>query len=163
MMRVVVLADTHIRAGRSRALPALVWDAIEHCQLVLHAGDVVDHTLLDAMADRGCVPITVHGNNDASLPDLPERRELDIEGVHIAMVHETGATKGRPARVRRWFPDADVVVFGHSHDPCNEWHDGQLLFNPGSPTERRRQPHHSFGVLELGAGRVVKSEIVLVN
>ena len=162
-MRVVVLADTHIRAGRSRALPTQVWDAIEDCQLVLHAGDVVDATLLDAMTERGWPPITVHGNNDAALPDLPDRLEFDIEGVRIAMIHETGATKGRPARVRRWFPNADVVVFGHSHDPCNEWHDGQLLFNPGSPTERRRQPHHSFGVLELDDGCVVKSEIVLVS
>jgi putative phosphoesterase len=163
MMRVVVVADTHMRAGRARTLPAQVWDAIDRSQLVLHAGDVVDHTLLDAMAERGKAPVTVHGNNDAALPHLPERRELEIEGVRVAMVHETGATKGRPARVRRWFPDATVVVFGHSHDPCNEWHDGQLLFNPGSPTERRRQPHHSYGVLDLDAGRVVKSEIVLVN
>src|SRR6185295_18140581 len=85
VMRVVVLADTHIRAGRSRALPTQVWDAIDDCQLVLHAGDVVDATLLDALAVRGRPPITVYGNNDAALPDLPERRELDIEGVRIAM------------------------------------------------------------------------------
>ena len=76
------------------------------------------------------------------------------------MVHESGASKGRPARLRKWFPDAHVVVFGHSHMPCNEWHDGRLLFNPGSPTERRREPLHSYGVLELGAGRVIRHQIV---
>ena len=90
---------------------------------------------------------------------LPERVQFDIEQVRVAMVHDSGATKGRPARLRKWFPDAQIVVFGHSHTPCNEWHDGQLLFNPGSPTERRREPMHTFGVIEIDAGRVVRNEI----
>jgi hypothetical protein len=83
--------------------------------------------------------------------------------VHVALVHETGAAKGRPARVRRWFPDADVVVFGHSHTPLNDWHDGQLLFNPGSAVERRREPVRSYGLLDLADGRVARHEIVLVT
>ena len=160
MLRVVVLADTHLRAGRFRQLPDTVWAAIAGCQLVLHAGDVVDASLLDAL-DAAQVPYrAVLGNNDVTLRDtLPERIQLELDQVRIAMVHDGGATKGRAARLRRWFPDAQLVVFGHSHTPCNEWHDGQLLFNPGSPTERRRQPSHTFGVLELDEGRVTKNEI----
>jgi putative phosphoesterase len=156
----VVLADTHLRAGRPRQLSDAVWAAVDDCQLVLHAGDVVDGSLLDAFAERHVPYRAVLGNNDLTLRDaLPERLEFDVEGVRIAMIHESGATKGRPARLRRWFPDAQVVVFGHSHAPCNEWHDGQLLFNPGSPTERRQQPARTFGVIEIDAGRVTSSEI----
>jgi putative phosphoesterase len=160
VLRVVVLADTHLRAGRNRQLPDAVWAAIADCQLVLHAGDVVDVSLLDALDERLVPYRAVLGNNDLTLRDaLPERLEFDIEGVRIAIVHESGATKGRPARLRRWFPDAQVVVFGHSHAPCNEWHDGQLVFNPGSPTERRQSPVRTFGLIELDAGRVASSEI----
>jgi predicted phosphodiesterase len=80
------------------------------------------------------------------------------------MVHDSGARKGRPARMRRWFPDADVVVFGHSHEPIDdEGVDGQRLFNPGSPTQRRRQPHRSMGVLELGGGRILDHRIVTLD
>ena len=160
-MRIVVLADTHLREGRPRRLPDTVWAAIAECQLVLHAGDVVDRTLLDAL-DATEVPYhVVLGNNDHALQgSIPERIEIDLERVRVAMVHESGASKGRPARLRKWFPDAHIVVFGHSHMPCNEWHDGRLLFNPGSPTERRREPLHSYGVLELGAGRVIRHQIV---
>ena len=155
-----MLADTHLRAGRPRQLPDAVWSAIADCQLVLHAGDVVDGSLLDALDARQVPYRAVLGNNDLTLHDvLPQRLEFDRDGVHVAMVHDSGATKGRPSRLRRWFPDAQVVVFGHSHAPCNEWHDGQLLFNPGSPTERRQQPARTFGVIELDAGRVTKHEI----
>ena len=160
MQRVVVLSDTHLRASRPRRLPDAVWAVIADCQLVLHAGDVVDASLLDAFDARQVPYRAVLGNNDHTLRDaLPERAQFDIEQVRIAMVHDSGATKGRAPRLRRWFPDAQIVVFGHSHTPCNEWHDGQLLFNPGSPTERRREPTHTFGVIEIEAGRVVKNEI----
>jgi putative phosphoesterase len=159
--RVVVLADTHLRADRPRRLPDILWTAIEGSDLVLHAGDVIDQSLLHALRERNVDYHAVLGNNDRALRDvLPDRLELAIDAVPLAMVHDSGATKGRAARMRKWFPDARVVVFGHSHAPCNEWHDGRLLFNPGSPTERRRQPCHTFGVLELGAGRVRTSEIV---
>jgi predicted phosphodiesterase len=92
--------------------------------------------------------------------ELPERIEVVLAGVRVAMVHETGATKGRPARVRRWVPDAQVVVFGHSHAPVAEWHDGQLLFNPGSAVDRRRAPVCTYGVLDLVDGEVRRHEIV---
>jgi uncharacterized protein len=155
------LSDTHLRAGRPRRLPDVVWAAIADCQLVLHAGDVVDTSLLDALDEQHVPYRAVLGNNDFTLRDtLPERLQFAIEEVRVAMVHDSGTTKGRAARLRRWFPDAQIVVFGHSHTPVNEWHDGQLLFNPGSPTERRREPLHTFGVIELGAGRVQRNEIV---
>ena len=155
-----MLSDTHLRAGRPRRLPETVWAAIADCQLVLHAGDVVNAALLDSLDARHVPYHAVLGNNDDTLRDaLPERVQFDIEQVRVAMVHDSGATKGRPARLRKWFPDAQIVVFGHSHTPCNEWHDGQLLFNPGSPTERRREPVHTFGVIDVDAGRVVRNEI----
>ena len=160
MQRVVVLSDTHLRAGRPRQLPDTVWAAIADSHLVLHAGDVVDASLLEALDARQVSYRVVLGNNDLALRDsLPERLEFDIEQVRVAMVHDSGATNGRAARLRRWFPDAQIVVFGHSHTPCNEWHDGQLLFNPGSSSERRQQPVHTFGVIEIDAGRVTKNEI----
>ena len=160
MQRIVVLSDTHLRDGRPRRLPDTVWAAIADCQLVLHAGDVVDASLLDALGKQHVPYRAVLGNNDHTLGDsLPERTQFDIEQVRVAMVHDSGATKGRPARLRKWFPDAQIVVFGHSHTPCNEWHDGQLLFNPGSPTERRRQPEHTYGVIEIDGGRVLTNEI----
>jgi putative phosphoesterase len=160
VLRIVVLSDTHLRAGRPRQLSEAVWAAIADSDLVLHAGDVVDASLL-AEFDARHVPFrAVLGNNDLTLRDtLPERVEFDLEQGRVAMVHDSGATKGRAARLHRWFPDAQVVVFGHSHTPVNEWHDGQLLFNPGSPTERRQQPTRTFGVIELDAGRVTSAEI----
>jgi uncharacterized protein len=163
MIRAVVLADTHIRPGRARRLPDAVYAELERCDVVLHAGDVVTHDLLDELA--GFAPVhAVLGNNDGDLVGvLPETLTLDLAGVSVAMVHETGATKGRAARVHRRFPDAAVVVFGHSHLPLDETGvDGQRLFNPGSPTERRRAPAHTIGRLHFNAGRIVRHEVVTV-
>jgi putative phosphoesterase len=151
----VVLADTHIRDGASTRLPDAVWEAIEQADVVLHAGDVVGAAFLDSL--RAVAPVhVVLGNNDTALIGvLPATVELDLAGVQVAMVHDSGPRAGRDARLRRRFPTADVVVFGHSHIPHNERGvDGQLLFNPGSPTQRRRQPHRTFGILELDRGRV---------
>ena len=161
-VRVVVLADTHIRAGSSRRVPEAVYPALERADLVLHAGDLLVPEVLDEL--RRFAPVhAVFGNNDVPelVATLPEQVALDLDGVRVAMVHDSGASKGRPARMRRWFPDADVVVFGHSHIPINEpGIDGQLLFNPGSTTERRRQPHHTYGELDLRDGEIVRAEIV---
>lgn len=162
-VRVVVLSDTHLRPG-GRGLPDPVVAALADADLILHAGDVVDAFLLDELA--GYAPVhAVLGNNDHGLADrLPERLELDCDGVRLAMIHDSGARTGRPARLRRWFPDAGVVIFGHSHDPVDESGEGgQWLFNPGSPTQRRRQPHPSFGLLEIGAGALTRHEIVRVT
>ncbi len=160
MVTVVVLADTHIRRGSSRRLPDSAYAHLERADLVLHAGDIVVGEVLDEL--RGFAPVhAVLGNNDAALVGLlPETAQHEIEGVRVAMVHDSGPSAGRARRLHRRFPEADVVVFGHSHIPWNETGvDGQLLFNPGSPTERRRQPHHTLGTLELDDGRVLSHTI----
>ena len=161
MTRIVVLSDTHIRRGSARRLPDAVYGALVRADLVLHAGDVLVPEVLDELG--GFAPVhAVLGNNDLELAGrLPERLELDVDGVRIAMVHDSGARKGRPARLRRLFPEADVVVFGHSHLPVDEEGvDGQRLFNPGSPTERRMAPTKTIGVLETHAGRLTAHRIV---
>jgi len=159
-VRILVVSDTHRKAADDRPLPPPVLDALAGADLVLHAGDVTSRHLLDDLAAHAPVHAVLGNNDDATLADLPEHVELDLEGVRIAMVHDSGARKGRERRLRRRFPDADVVVFGHSHDPVDDDADGQRLFNPGSPTQRRRQPQASFGLLEVGAGRVVEHRIV---
>lgn len=159
-MRVVVLSDTHLRPGSTRRLPDAVYAALEHADAVLHAGDVVSGEFLDELS--GFAPVhAVLGNNDHALVGvLPERLVVDLAGVRIAMVHESGATAGRSARVQRWFPTAELIVFGHSHMPVDEQLlDGPRLFNPGSATERRRAPTRSYGVLELDDGRVVRHAV----
>ncbi|MGI8686827.1 MAG: metallophosphoesterase family protein [Acidimicrobiales bacterium] len=160
---VLVLSDTHLRPGGPGGLPDSVYRALDRADVILHAGDIVTADLLHELS--GWAPVhAVLGNNDLdpALSALPERRLEVVDGVRIAMVHDSGARTGRAGRLRRWFPGAGVVVFGHSHIPSNEVGiDGQLLFNPGSPTQRRAQPAHTFGRLELDAGRVVRSEIVI--
>jgi putative phosphoesterase len=163
-MRVVVLADTHVRDAGGVRLGAEAWAHVRAADLVLHAGDVVEPGLLAEL--RAVAPVhAVLGNNDGALAGvLPESLVLDLDGVEVAMVHDSGARAGREGRMRRRFPTADVVVFGHSHIPWNaEGLDGQLLFNPGSATQRRAQPHRTLGVLELGGGRVRSHEVVVVD
>jgi putative phosphoesterase len=165
-LRVAVLSDTHLRGGVERLAPTVLAE-VERADAVLHAGDVLDTGALDALGRLvGDRPFhVVLGNNDHELVGrLPDRLEVELAGVQVAMVHDTGARAGREARMRRWFPSADVVVFGHSHEPwAAEGAPGQLLFNPGSAVQRRRQPHHTMGVLELGGGRVIEHRIVVVD
>jgi putative phosphoesterase len=162
-MRIAVLSDTHVRPG-GRPLPDRVVAELDAADLILHAGDVVDGSLLDQLATFAPVH-AVLGNNDHGLEArLPERLQLDCGGVAIAMVHDSGARAGRPARMQRWFPEADVVVFGHSHEPVDELGAGaQRLFNPGSPTQRRRQPHPTMGRLTIGDGMLLAHEILRVD
>lgn len=129
--------------------------------MILHAGDVLHHDVLHELARLASVH-AVLGNNDHTLVDrLPVQLVVDLDGVRVAMIHDSGARKGRAERLRKRFPDADVVVFGHSHEPmCEPGVDGQLLVNPGSPTERRRAPTHTIAVLDLGDGRVRAAKIV---
>lgn len=162
-LRLLVLADTHLHGDLSR-LPPEVWDEVEACDAVLHAGDVVTDDLLTAL--RAHRPVhAVLGNNDVALVGrLPERLEVEQAGVRVAMVHDSGSRTGRARRMRRWFPAAQVVVFGHSHEPVDEaGDDGQRLFNPGSAVQRRRQPRRTVGVLELADGAVVGHRIVPVS
>jgi putative phosphoesterase len=158
---IVVMADTHIRRGSTRHLPPAVYTALEEADLVLHAGDVVTGELLEELAGFAST-LAVLGNNDADLVGLlPEERLFTFDGLRIAMVHDSGARKGREARLRRRFPTADLVVFGHSHIPIDApGLDGQRLFNPGSPTDRRSQPVHTFGRLRIDGGRLVGHEII---
>ncbi len=155
-----MLADTHLRTGVA-GLPVEVRAALGRADVILHAGDVVDAQLLDDLA-RVAPTHAVLGNNDHGLRGrLPERLEVDLGGVAVAMVHDSGPTAGRAGRLRRWFPDAALVLFGHSHTPLDErGPDGQRLFNPGSPTQRRGQPRPTFGLLECARGRVTRLEIV---
>ena len=152
--RIVVLADTHVRRGSARRLPDAVYELLDGADAVWHAGDVLVPELLHEL--EGFAPVTaVLGNNDHELAGtLPDRVEEVVEGARIAMVHDSGPTKGRASRLRRWFPDADLVVFGHSHQPVDEEGDGgQRLFNPGSPIERRRAPTHTVGLVEVDGDR----------
>jgi putative phosphoesterase len=161
LIRALVLADTHIKPGRARRLPNAVYAELVRVDVILHAGDVLTHDLLDELA--GFAPVhAVLGNNDRELLGvLSETLELELDGVSVALVHETGPTKGRAARVHRRFPGAQVVIYGHSHQPVDEEGvAGQRLFNPGSPTERRRAPAHTYGRLQFDAGHVARHEIV---
>ena len=156
----LVLADTHLHHDLSK-LPAEVWDHVDDADVVLHAGDVVTGELLDGLRARRPVH-AVLGNNDHGLVGLlPDRLEVDLGGLRVGMVHDSGARAGRPGRLRRWFPTADVVVFGHSHEPVDdEGLDGQRLFNPGSAVQRRRQPHRTLGRLTIAGGELVDHRIV---
>ncbi len=158
-----MLADTHLTAPRLDALPAAIWSVADEATAILHAGDITCPELLDALGERAPV-YAVLGNNDLDTVDLPERLEFELSGVRLAMVHDSGARIGREARMHRWFPAADVVVFGHSHDPLNLFtFEHQLLFNPGSPTQRRRRPQCSYGWLVLDEGRVLEHALRLLD
>jgi putative phosphoesterase len=153
----VVLADTHI-PRRARALPEGLVPYLKKADLVLHAGDLIEASLLDELALYAPIR-AVKGNVDLPEVDLPETLEFDFGGARIAMIHDSGRKEGRRRRLARRFPDARVVVFGHSHVPFLEDEDGLLLLNPGSPTDRRRQPRHTFALLRAEEGDV-RAEIV---
>jgi hypothetical protein len=157
--RMLFLADTHLPT-RARVLPAAVWAAVESADVVLHAGDWVDTELLDELEARAARLVGVYGNNDgpALRERLPEIAREVIEGIRFVMIHETGPAAGREARAVARFADADVLVFGHSHIPWDTTAPGGLrLLNPGSPTDRRRQPVCTFltAVADAGALRQV--------
>jgi putative phosphoesterase len=158
-VRVIALADTHA-PRRWRSCPPRVAAHLRSADLILHAGDACTAAVLDELA--GFAPVrAVQGNTDG--PDVrawgaPERLEMDLAGLAVAMVHDAGPAKGRAARLRRWFPAASLVVFGHSHIPL-DLADGQRIFNPGSPTDPRRQPHGTIGVLDIDGGRLVTARI----
>jgi putative phosphoesterase len=150
------------RAGRP--LPAAVRAALPGADAILHAGDLLDAGVLRLLGEHAPV-YAVLGNNDVSLVGrLPHTLEVELAGVRIGMIHDSGASAGRAARLRRRFPHANVVVFGHSHAPVSlAGEGGQLLFNPGSPTQRRAQPVCTFGELRLADGVVVDHRIIEVG
>ena len=153
----VVLADTHI-PRRARALPEVMFPHLERADLILHAGDLMDPSLLAVLGAYAPVH-AVRGNLDPPDAGLPEALEFDFGDVRIAMVHDSGRKQGRRNRMKRRFPEARVVVFGHSHIPWLENEDGLLLLNPGSPTDKRRQPDYTFALLRVEDG-VARAEIL---
>lgn len=163
-MHVVVVSDTHITRGSARRLPPLLWSAVEQADVILHAGDIMIGDVLDDLGRHAPVH-AVLGNNDHALQgQLPETLTLHLDGVVVGMIHDSGPTRGRPARMRKRFPEADLVVFGHSHEPVNApGVDGQWLLNPGSPTERRRQPHHTIATFDVVDAALVDPQIVVVS
>jgi uncharacterized protein len=145
-VRLLLIADTHV-PRRARDLPAQVWDEVARADVVFHAGDWVVPEVLDRLEARAARLVACWGNNDGpALRDrLPERADVTLAGVRFTVVHETGAASGREARMSRLYPDTDVLVFGHSHIPWDTTtKTGLRLLNPGSPTDRRRQPFCSY-------------------
>jgi putative phosphoesterase len=160
-VRLLVIADTHL-PKRARDLPAEVWAAVEAADVVLHAGDWVDVTLLDELEARAARVVGVYGNNDgpALRARLPEVARVELGGVRFAVVHETGGRQGREQRCAAAYPDVDVLVFGHSHIPWDTTAaTGLRLLNPGSPTDRRREPYRTY--LTATAADGVLSDVVL--
>jgi len=139
-------------------LPAAAVDHLRTADAILHAGDVLEGWFLDELGEVAPVH-AVLGNNDVGL-DLPERREVVLGGVRIGMVHDSGARTGRETRLARWFPACDLVVFGHSHIPLSAPGCGQHLLNPGSPTDKRTQPHHTLALLDMDDGKIQSTRIV---
>jgi putative phosphoesterase len=154
-MRIAIVSDTHLPRG-SRVLPPVCLERMRTADLVLHAGDLSAASVLEELRSLGPPVAAVHGNVDSAelMRLLPERQVVDAAGVRIGMVHDAGPATGRLRRMRAAFPDCAAVVFGHSHIPLHEEEGGFQIFNPGSPTDRRRQPRHSMGMAVVAEGRV---------
>ncbi|HEY3511672.1 metallophosphoesterase [Kribbella sp. NPDC051137] len=162
-MRLTLISDTHLPV-RAKKLPAPVWEAVERADVVIHAGDWVSVGLLDELESRAARLIGCWGNNDG--PELrarlPEVARATLDGLSVAVVHETGPAKGREERCEAAYPGVDLLVFGHSHIPWDTTSAGGLrLLNPGSPTDRRRQPHCTYQTATITAGRL--EEVALHN
>lgn len=154
-MRLAIISDTHMPRG-ARAIPQRCLDECRDADAILHAGDLADVSVLELLRSLGPPVHAICGNVDGAAVRaiLPGRLEHDFAGVPIGMVHEPGPAAGRLARLRAAFPRCDAVVFGHTHMPEHAEDGGFQIFNPGSPTERRRAPAHTMGVATIEAGRV---------
>lgn len=153
-MELLLISDTHL-PKRAKDLPAQVWAAVEHADVVVHAGDWVDVATLDALESRAQRLVACWGNNDGDelRARLPERADVTLAGVRFTVVHETGASGGRDARMSKLYPDTDVLIFGHSHIPWDTTSaTGLRLLNPGSPTDRRRQPFGTYMTVPVADG-----------
>ena len=161
----VIVSDTHV-PKRARDLPPALWSAIEAADLVIHAGDWVEVALLDELEARSAQLVGVVGNNDG--PDLrarlPEVATAVVGGIRLAVVHETGQASGRERRMDAAFPDTDLLVFGHSHIPWDSVSPaGMRLLNPGSPTDRRRQPTGTFMIATADDGALHDVQLVPID
>jgi putative phosphoesterase len=160
-VRLLLIADTHV-PKRARDLPVRVWDEVAQADVVMHAGDWVEPSLLDTLEARSQRLIACWGNNDGAelRIRLPERADVTLEGVRFTVTHETGAASGREARMAKLYPDTDVLVFGHSHIPWDATaKTGLRLLNPGSPTDRRRQEFCTYMTATARDGTL--SDVVL--
>ena len=161
----LLVSDTHVPA-RARDLPGAVWAEVDAADVVVHAGDWTSVGMLDRLEQRAARLVGVAGNNDhGELRDrLPEIARVELDGVRIAVVHETGAKERREERMDAAYPDADVLVFGHSHIPWDTTTpNGLRLLNPGSPTDRRRQAHATVMRLTLTDGVIGDLETLIVG
>ena len=164
-LRLLLVSDTHV-PKRARALPDQVWAAVDEADVVFHAGDWVSAGLLDEFERRCRRLVGVYGNNDGDdlRQRLPETASVSLNGVHFSMIHETGTAKGREERCEALFPDTDVLVFGHSHIPWDTTSAGGLrLLNPGSPTDRRRQPVCTYMTATVDGGRLLDVKLMEVG
>jgi uncharacterized protein len=161
-MRLAVISDTHLPRG-NRSLPQACVERLCAADAILHAGDLSEASVLAELEALGPPVYAVRGNVDSAelQARLPLTRVVEAEGARIAMVHDAGPAAGRLARMRRRFPDADAVVFGHSHLPLLETSGAFAIFNPGSPTERRRAPRHTMGVATVRQGAVAFELVTL--
>ncbi|MEU1665355.1 metallophosphoesterase [Streptomyces sparsogenes] len=160
-MRLLLMADTHV-PRRARELPEELLAEVARADVVVHAGDWVDTATLDLLQARSRRLIGVYGNNDG--PELrarlPEVAYAELGGVRVGVVHETGPARGREARCAERFPELEVLVFGHSHIPWDSVAGDRLrLLNPGSPTDRRRQPYRTYMTAEVSSGRLAGVEL----
>jgi len=163
--RICVISDTHM-PRRAHTLPAACRARLARADLVIHAGDHSDAASLAALRAIGPPVVAVHGNVDGEdlRRALPATAGVEAAGLRIAVVHDAGPAAGRLARMRRRFPDAGLVVFGHSHIPLVERApDGFAILNPGSPTDRRRHPHHTMAEVEVAPGAAPRIAIVTLD
>ncbi len=166
MTNLLLVSDTHLVRGQEERLRSLIAEELAAADAIVHAGDVVDEAVLTMLAVHAPVH-AVLGNNDHGM-HLPERIEVDLDGCRVAAVHDSGPSKGRAERLRRWFPTADLVVFGHSHLPWHETDvadDGhvQHQVNPGSAIQRRKAPHRTVAFVEVEGGRVLAVRHVVLD
>jgi putative phosphoesterase len=164
MMRIVVLSDTHA-PRRWKSCPPAVAAQLRDADLILHAGDVCTAAVLDELAQYAPVTAVVGNNDGADVAawGAAETASLTPDGLPVAMIHDSGAATGRLPRMRARFPEARLVIFGHSHIPLDAADASLRIFNPGSPTDRRRQPHGTLGVLQVADGFLVEARIVEVS
>ena len=165
MTRLLLISDTHLPT-RARRLPDALWRAVDDADVVVHAGDWVDEATLDALEGRAARLIGVYGNNDGEglRSRLPEIARVEIDRLRMGVVHETGAAVGRERRADDAHADLDLLVFGHSHIPWDSVTPGGMrMLNPGSPTDRRRQPACTMMTARVDAGALIDVELVEVE
>lgn len=163
-MKIFVISDTH--APRFwKLMPPRVAALLSDVDLILHAGDVCVPSVLDDLAAYAPVKVVLGNNDGQDVADwgAPETLEIDVAGVKVAMIHDSGPTTGRVRRMRRRFPHADLVVYGHSHIPMDLSEGGLRVFNPGSPTDKRRQPRGTIGLLQIDGGEIRRADIIAVT